>query len=81
MVTTGAGEINWLEGTVRWRGERIERDSKVIRYRQKQIIEANEIAQRLLRQLVAQGGLSQENKEKIDAALRHNSPWLAVPDS
>ena len=69
MVTTSAGEIKWLEETIRVLEENMERESRVARYRQKHIEEMNENAQRVLGQPVAQGGLSQENKKEIDAAL------------
>src|SRR5215469_14423882 len=55
MVTTSAGEIKWLEETIRVLEENMERESRVARYRQKHIGEMNENAQRVLGQLVAQG--------------------------
>ena len=81
MVATSAEEIKGLESMVRYQGDGLKQYSKEIRHRRKQIREMNENAQQLLGQLVAQGGLSQENKIKIDATLVPYEWWWRYNES
>ena len=70
-----AFQHHWAQSISDWnRAARIQREElkqnqEEIKHTQEKIREMNENSQRLLRQLVAQGGLSQEKKKRIDAVL------------
>jgi len=88
-ITTSAGKIKELEATrrdsdqminevvkaVARHGWELKLNHRYIVHGEEKIKDMNENAQRLLSQLVAQGGLSPENKKKIDAVLVTNLGW------